>query len=117
MKLDLNTKIPKPKDPDFPKIDIKPWSDRVIVLPFKTEEKSKGGIIIPDTAKEKLNKGMVIAFGPGSDPQNDRRQMADLYRGMIVTYGKYSGSDYECGDEEFLIMRITDITGEKVNLY
>lgn len=112
MKLDLNKRVPKPGDKDFPKINLAPKGDRVIVLPFPAEEVSSGGIIIPDTAKEKQRKGLVVATGPGTEdyPMGTKR-------GEVVTYGKYTGSEYEFEGEGFLMMRMTDVAGEVVEPY
>lgn len=80
--------------------------DRVLVLPDPAEEVSKGGIIIPDTAKEKPRRGKVIYVGPGTkdDPTT-------LKPGDIILYGKYSGTDYSHEGIEYLIMRETDVMG------
>ncbi len=83
---------------------MKPINDRVVVKPAKAEEKTTGGIIIPDTAKEKPQKGEIIAVGPGKDGNKMTVQVGDQ-----VLYGKYSGQElhYEGGD--YLIMREDDI--------
>ena len=83
---------------------MKPISDRVIVKPAPAEEKTKGGIIIPDTAKEKPQRGEVIAVGPGKD-----RNLMTVQVGDIVLYGKYSGQEISHEGSDYLIMREDDI--------
>ncbi|MBK7739425.1 MAG: co-chaperone GroES [Saprospiraceae bacterium] len=83
---------------------MKPINDRVVVKPAPAEEKTKGGIIIPDTAKEKPQRGEVIAVGPGKDGNLMTVQVGD-----IVLYGKYAGQELNYQGEEFLIMREDDI--------
>ncbi|HMY83042.1 MAG TPA: co-chaperone GroES [Saprospiraceae bacterium] len=85
-------------------MDMKPINDRVVVKPAPAEEKTKGGIIIPDTAKEKPQRGEVIAVGPGKDGNLMTVQVGD-----IVLYGKYAGQELNYQGEEFLIMREDDI--------
>jgi chaperonin GroES len=83
---------------------MKPINDRVVVKPAPAEEKTKGGIIIPDTAKEKPQRGEVIAVGPGKDGNLMTVQVGD-----IVLYGKYAGQELQHNGEDFLIMREDDI--------
>ena len=83
---------------------MKPIADRVIVKPAPADEKTKGGIIIPDTAKEKPQKGEVIAVGPGKDGNLMTVQVGDL-----VLYGKYSGQEIHFEGSDYLIMREEDI--------
>ncbi len=83
---------------------MKPISDRVVVKPAPAEEKTKGGIIIPDTAKEKPQRGEVIAVGPGKDGNLMTVQVGD-----IVLYGKYAGQEISFNGEDYLIMREDDI--------
>jgi chaperonin GroES len=83
---------------------MKPINDRVVVKPAPAEEKTKGGIIIPDTAKEKPQRGEVIAVGPGKDGNLMTVQVGD-----IVLYGKYSGQELHYNGEDYLIMREDDI--------
>ena len=83
---------------------MKPINDRVVVKPAPAEEKTNGGIIIPDTAKEKPQRGEVIAVGPGKDGNLMTVQVGD-----IVLYGKYAGQELNYQGEEFLIMREDDI--------
>lgn len=86
------------------KLSIKPLSDRVVVQPAEAEEKTQGGIIIPDTAKEKPQKGTIVAAGPGKKDEPTTVAVGDT-----VLYGKYAGTElsYEGGD--YLIMRESDI--------
>jgi chaperonin GroES len=85
-------------------LSIKPLADRVIVKPAAAEEKTKGGIIIPDTAKEKPQKGTVVAAGPGKKDEPVTVKVGDS-----VLYGKYSGTEITVEGEDYLIMRESDI--------
>jgi chaperonin GroES len=89
---------------------IKPLSDRVLVRPIEAEEKTESGIIIPDTAKEKPQRGTVIAAGPGK-VENGNKIDISVQEGDEVLYGKYSGTEVTLDGEEFLIMRESDILG------
>ncbi len=88
---------------------MKPLSDRVIVKPLEQKEVKKGGIIIPDTAKEKPMEGEVIAVGPGKVADNGTRVAMDVKKGDKVLYGKYSGTEVRIDDIEYLIMHADDI--------
>ena len=83
---------------------MKPINDRVVIKPSPTEEMTKGGIIIPDTAKEKPQRGEVVAVGPGKDGNK-----LTVKKGDTVLYGKYSGQELQLEGEEYLIMREDDI--------
>ena len=83
---------------------MKPINDRVVVKPAPAEEKTKGGLIIPDTAKEKPQRGEVIAVGPGKD---DKKMT--VAKGDIVLYGKYAGQELTYEGNDYLIMREDDI--------
>ncbi len=83
---------------------MKPINDRVVVKPAPAEEKTKGGIIIPDTAKEKPQRGEIVAVGPGKDGNLMTVQVGD-----IVLYGKYAGQELQFEGEDYLIMREDDI--------
>ena len=83
---------------------MKPINDRVIVKPASADERTKGGIIIPDTAKEKPQKGEVIAVGPGKDGN-----LMTVQSGDTVLYGKYAGQELNFEGEDYLIMREDDI--------
>ena len=86
------------------KLKIKPLADRVMVEPAQAEEKTAGGIIIPDTAKEKPQKGTVVAVGPGKKDEPMTVKVGDL-----VLYGKYSGTEITVDGGNYLIMRESDI--------
>ncbi len=88
------------------KITFKPLADRVLVQPAPPEEKTNSGLIIPDTAKEKPQKGKVLAVGDGK-----KDEPLHLKVGDAVLYGKYSGTEVTIGSEEYLIMRESDIFG------
>jgi chaperonin GroES len=89
---------------------IKPLSDRVLVRPDDAEEKTVSGIIIPDTAKEKPQRGTVVAAGPGKVENGTKIEMS-VKKGDHILYGKYSGTEITLDGEEFLIMRESDILG------
>jgi chaperonin GroES len=90
---------------------IRPLQDRVIVQRIDEEEKTKGGIIIPDTAKEKPQEGKVIAVGPGKILENGTKTTLDVKVGDKILFGKYSGTEIKIEGEEFLMMREEDILG------
>ncbi len=83
---------------------LKPINDRVVIKPAPAEEKTKGGIIIPDTAKEKPQRGEVVAVGPGKEEHKMTVQVGD-----IVLYGKYSGQELAYDGVDYLIMREDDV--------
>lgn len=85
-------------------IKIKPLADRVLVEPMAAEEKTASGIIIPDTAQEKPQKGTVRAVGPGT-----KDEKMDLKVGDVVLYGKYAGTELSIEDKDFMIMKQSDI--------
>ncbi len=88
---------------------IKPLSDRVVIKPAPAEEKTKGGIILPDTAKEKPVVGEIVAVGPGRKAEDGNLVAMDLKVGDKVLYGKYSGTEVTLDGSEYLIMREADI--------
>jgi chaperonin GroES len=88
---------------------IKPLADRVVIKPAAAEEKTKGGIILPDTAKEKPVVGEVMAVGPGKVTDDGKKLLLEVKVGDKVLYGKYSGTEVTLDGEEFLIMREADI--------
>ena len=90
---------------------IRPLQDRVIVKRVEEEEKTKGGIIIPDTAKEKPMEGKVIAVGKGKLMDDGKVHALDVKAGDSVLFGKYSGTEVKIDGEEHLIMREDDILG------
>src|SRR2546423_14564925 len=91
--------------------NIRPLHDRVIVKRIEEGEQVRGGIIIPDTAKEKPQEGEVIAAGEGKYRKDGTRQALDVKAGDRVLFGKYSGSEVKLDDQEFLIMREDEILG------
>ena len=90
---------------------IKPLSDRILVIRVEEEEKTKGGILIPDTAKEKPQEGKVIAVGPGKVNEKGERIPLDVEKGNRVLFGKYAGNEIKIDGVEHLIMREDDILG------
>ncbi len=90
---------------------IKPLQDRVIVKRIEEEEMSKGGIIIPDSAKEKPQEGRVVAVGKGKVDEHGKTTPMDVKVNDTVLFGKYSGTEINIDDEEHLIMREEDILG------
>jgi chaperonin GroES len=90
---------------------IRPLSDRVLVKRLEAKETIKGGIIIPDTAKEKPQEGEVIAVGAGKVGDDGKLRPMNVKAGDRILFGKYSGSEVKIDDEEFLIMREDDILG------
>ena len=90
---------------------IRPLHDRIIVRRVEEEEKTKGGIIIPDTAKEKPMEGKVIAVGKGKVLEDGKLQALDVKAGDRILFGKYSGTEIKIDGEEHLIMREDDILG------
>ncbi|MDI6632587.1 MAG: co-chaperone GroES [Bacillota bacterium] len=90
---------------------IRPLGERVVVKPLPMEEVTKGGIVLPDTAKEKPQKGEVMAVGPGRLLDNGQRVAIDLKVGDKVLYSKYAGNEVKLDGEEYLILRESDILG------
>ena len=88
---------------------IRPLQDRVIVRRIEEAEKTKGGIIIPDTAKEKPMEGEVIAAGPGKVMDDGKRAVLDVKKGDRILFGKYSGTEIKIDDQDYLIMREEEI--------
>ena len=94
------------------KIKIQPLGDRVIIKALEPKEVKKGGIIIPDTAKEKPQEGEVVAVGKGKIAEESGRLIAmEVKTGDIVLYGKYSGTEIKINDVEYIIMREEDVLG------
>jgi chaperonin GroES len=91
--------------------NFRPLGDRVLVKRVKEEEKTKGGIIIPDTAKEKPQEGEVIAVGPGARDEDGERIKMDLEVGDRILFGKWSGTEVTVDGEELLIMKESDVMG------
>lgn len=90
---------------------FRPLHDRILVKRVEEGEVKKGGIIIPDTAKEKPQQGEVIAVGAGKVLEDGKRQKLDVQEGSKILFGKYAGSEVKLNDEEFLIMREDDVLG------
>jgi chaperonin GroES len=88
---------------------IQPLADRVVVQALEETEQMRGGLYIPDTAKEKPQQGTIIAVGPGKLSEEGKRIEPDVKAGQTVLYGKYSGSEVNVGGEEYLILRESDI--------
>lgn len=96
------------------KINLKPLEDRIVVQPCEAEEVTAGGILLPDSAKEKPQRGTVIAIGPGRQLESGDRAPLSVVLGDEVIYGKYSGSDIEVDGVEVKIMRETDVLAKVV---
>jgi len=96
------------------KIKIRPLDDRVVVEPLEAEETTAGGIVLPDTAKEKPQRGIVIAVGPGKLLDNGKRGELSVTVGDEVIYGKYGGSEIEINGEEVKILRESDILAKVI---
>jgi chaperonin GroES len=90
---------------------IRPLGDRILVKRIEEEDRSKGGIFIPDTAKEKPQEGRVVAVGKGKMTETGHLVVPDVKTGDRILFGKYSGSEIKLADEEHLIMREDDILG------
>lgn len=88
---------------------IQPLGDRVLVKRLEAEEKTKGGIVLPDTAKEKPQKAEVVSVGKGRVLENGKVEPLEVKKGDIVLFGKYSGSEITYKDEEYLILKEEDI--------
>ena len=92
-------------------VKIRPLHDRVIVRRLEEERKTAGGIVIPDTAKEKPSEGEIVAVGPGARDENGKLVALDVKVGDRVLFGKWSGTEVKIDGEELLIMKETDIMG------
>ncbi len=90
---------------------IRPLGDRVVVKPMLSEEVTKSGIVLPDTAKEKPQQGEVVSVGSGRLLDNGQRVAIDLKAGDKVLFSKYAGNDIKIDDEEYLILREVDVLG------
>jgi len=90
-----------------------PLGDRVVIKPTPKEEVSRGGIVLPDTAKEKPQEGEIIAVGAGKLADDGKRLPMDVVVGDKVIYSKYAGTEFKDNDEELVIMRETDILAKK----
>jgi len=90
-------------------VKLKPLGDKVIVKRVEAETKTKGGIVLPDTAKEKPQKGKVISVGPGRVTDEGKRIAPSVKKGDAVVYAKYGGSEIEIDGKEYMILRESDI--------
>lgn len=90
-------------------MNLKPLNDRVIIKPSEAEEQTKSGLVIPDTAKEKPQKGEVIAVGEGKLTDEGSRLPIDVKAGDVVIYGKYSGQEIKIDGEEYMILKADEI--------
>jgi chaperonin GroES len=93
---------------------IEPLGDRVVIKPTPKEEVSRGGIVLPDTAKEKPQEGKIIAVGPGRVTEDGTRIAMEVKKGDKVIYSKYAGTEFRLDDEEVIIMREGDILARKI---
>ena len=90
-------------------MNVQPLEDRVIVRALEAEEKTSGGIIIPDNAKEKPQRGEIMAVGPGKINDQGKRNEMSLKKGDKVLYGKYSGTEVKIDGDDYLILRESDV--------
>lgn len=88
---------------------LKPLADRVVVKPIEQEERTKGGIVLPDTAKEKPQEGEVVAVGPGRLLDNGQRAPLEVTVGDRVLFARYSGTEFKVDGETYLVLRESDI--------
>ena len=96
-------------------VKVRPLHDRVLVQRLELDEQVRGGIIIPDTAKEKPQEAKVVAAGPGKLQEDGKRQPMDVKEGDRILVGKYSGSEIKIDDEEYVILREDEILAVIVN--
>jgi chaperonin GroES len=94
-------------------VKLEPLADRMVVRPIEREEVTKGGIVLPDTAKEKPQEGEVLAVGPGRMSDDGVRIPMDIKKGDVVLYSKYGGTEVKVEDEELIILRESDILAKK----
>ena len=99
---------------DESKLNVRPLDDRIVVEPLQAEETTSGGILLPDTAKQKPQRGKVLAVGPGKMRDDGQRNTVAVSVGDEVLYGRYSGNDVEVADKEVKIMRDSDILAKVV---
>ncbi|RKY16797.1 MAG: co-chaperone GroES [Planctomycetota bacterium] len=90
-------------------LKLRPLDDYVVIEPLEEEERTPEGIVLPDVAKEKPQKGKVVAVGPGKLLKNGKRAVMSVKEGDTVLYGKYAGTEVKVGDKEFNIMRESEI--------
>ena len=92
---------------------LEPLGDRVVIKPTPQEDVSKGGIVLPDTAKEKPQEGEIIAVGPGKLSEDGNRMPMEVKKGDRVIYSKYAGTEFKLDEEELVILRESDILAKK----
>ena len=94
-------------------MNLEPLGDRIVVKPVAKEEVTKGGIVLPDTAKEKPQEGEVVAVGPGRVTEEGNRVPLDVKKGDTIVYPKYSGTELKVDGEEYLIMRESEVLAKR----
>lgn len=94
-------------------VKLEPLADRLVVKPIEKEEVTRGGIILPDTAKEKPQEGQVVSIGPGRMSEDGKRIPLDVKVGDIVIYAKYGGTEIKVENEDLIILRESDILAKK----
>jgi len=94
-------------------VKLQPLADRLVVKPIEREEVTKGGIVLPDTVKEKPQEGKVVAVGPGRLSEDGTRIKMDVKVGDIVIYAKYGGAEIKIDDEELIILHESDVLAKK----
>ena len=95
-------------------VKLQPLADRLVVKPIEREEVTKGGIVLPDTVKERPQEGEVIAVGPGRLSEDGKRIDMDVKVGDVVVYAKYGGTEIKIDDDELIILRESDILAKKL---
>ncbi len=94
-------------------VKVEPLADRLVVKPIEREEVTKGGILLPDTVREKPQEGEVLAVGPGRLSEDGKRIAMDVKVGDVVIYAKYGGTEIKIEDEDLMILRESDILAKK----
>ena len=94
-------------------MNLEPLGDRIVVKPTAKEEVTKGGIVLPDTAKEKPQEGEVVAVGPGRMTEEGKRIALDVKKGDTIVYPRYSGTELKLEGEEYLIMRESEVLAKR----
>jgi len=94
-------------------VKLQPLADRIVVKPIEREEVTKGGIVLPDTVRDKPQEGQVLAVGPGRLSEDGKRIAMEVKVGDIVIYARYGGQEYKIEDEEVIILRESDILAKK----
>ena len=94
-------------------VKLEPLADRLVVKPIEKEEVTKSGLVLPDTAKEKPQEGEVLAVGPGRMTEEGKRIPMDIKVGEVVIYAKYGGTEIKVEDEEYMILRESDVLARR----